>query len=562
MSKSTSFNRLFLGLGLACAIFLLWLWQQSAELADVAPEQVLPPAAKSDMPAGRAAATPAPSAASPLRADLRAMLNAMAEAIASGMAREREAVLAFKDDAALRRFLERAQKNGLAVLGQLGALRAVRVRFDSANALQRELIENDSDYDSITANARFGIPQPPAREDRANVNQVPFGNDTLAFLGAIGDRSSWGRGTTIAILDTGVAADATFGLTRLRALDIGLGTTPGNGPEDGHGTAVAALAAGLAGDAPGVAPAASLLSIRVTDSSGTSDLFTISQAIVTAVDAGAKIINVSLGGYSTGPVLDSAIAYATQKGALIVAAAGNDQAAQLAWPAADPRVVSVGAIDKAEQQVSFSNSGPQLQLTAPGYGVQTAWLNGQRVYVDGTSASAPIVAGAIAAVISQNPSLTPQQAADLLARTANDGGQPGADAAFGHGIINLATALNSSNPTYVDTAVSSHYFDAANGQMQFVVQNRSGRTVSGLSLNVTAGTTSTSYSVPSLAAGETYVAKVPVSEISLKSAGTIPFTTQLNNPIGVVDQVPAYNKRSSVLSAEPPATSTATAPRR
>jgi hypothetical protein len=428
----------------------------------------------------------------------------------------------------------------------------VRVRFESANALQRELLENGDDYDSIAANALFGIPQPPARQDRADVNQVPFGNDMLAFLGATDDRSGWGRGLTIAILDTGVAADATFGLGRVRALDIGLGTTPGTGGDDGHGTAVAALAAGLSADAPGVAPGANLLSIRVTDTGGTSDLFTVSQAIVAAVDAGAKIINVSLGGYSTSAVLDAAIGYATQHGALIVAAAGNDQADQLSWPAADSRVVSVGAVDKAEQQVSFSNSGAQLQLTAPGYGVQTAWLEGQRVYVDGTSASAPIVAGAIAAVMSQNPGLTAQQAADLLARTANDAGSPGADAAFGHGIVNLATALNSNNLSYVDTAVASHYFDPSAGQMQFTVQNRSGRAVSGMSLNVSAGTTRMSYSVPSLAAGETYVAKVPVNKINLQDAGSLSFSTQLTNPPGVVDQVPANNQRSSVLFAPEP----------
>jgi hypothetical protein len=559
MSRSTSFNLLFAGVGVVCAALLLWLWRQGAkpepELA-TRPAQIAANADRATLPA---AAVPGAEARR-LSPELHAMLTELARILASGNARDREAVLAFKDDAAMQRFLSRANKSGLAVIGQLGALRAVRVRFDSLSSLQRELLENNSDLSEITANTRFGIPQPPARQDRTGVDQVPFGNDTLAFLGATGDRSSWGRGTTIAILDTGVAADATFGSARLRALDIGLGLTPGSGREDGHGTAVAALAAGLAPDAPGVAPSANLLSIRVTDASGTSDLFTISQAIVTAVDAGAKIINVSLGGYSTGSVLDSAIAYATQKGALIVAAAGNDQAAQLAWPAADSRVLSVGAIDKAEQQVSFSNSGPQLQLTAPGYGVQTAWLNGQRVYVDGTSASAPIVAGAIATVISQNPSVTPQQAADLLARTANDGGQPGVDAAFGHGILNLATALNSSNPSYVDTAVSSHYFDAATGQMQFVLQNRSGRTVSGLALSVSTGTTTATYSVPSLAAGETYVAKVPVSEIMLKSAGSIAFTTQLTNPLGVVDQVPANNKRSSVLTAETPAPAT-TSPR-
>lgn len=551
MSKPTSVHLVLLGVGVTCAALLLWLWRQSVSPAAVPESQVTPPLAKAeDSPATKFVATPAESRApSP---EIRAMLTELASAITRGDARNREAVLAFKDDASLQRFLSRAQKAGLTVIGQLDRLRAVRVRFESLNGLQSELLDHSSDYADIGANNLIGIPQLPAKQDRADVNQVPFGNEMLAFVGATGDRSSWGRGTTIAILDTGVAADATFGNVRLRTLDIGLGAAPGKGADDGHGTAVAALAAGMSPDAGGVAPNASLLSIRVTDSSGTSDLFTVSQAIVAAVDTGAKIINISLGGYSTGSVLAAAIGYAVQNGAIVVAAAGNDQAAQLAWPAADSRVVSVGAVDKAEQQVSFSNSGPQLQLAAPGYGVQSAWLNGQRVYIDGTSASAPIVAGAIAAVMSQNPSLTAQQAADLLTRTANDGGEPGADAAFGRGILNLATAMNSSNPTYVDTAVSSHFYDAESGQMQFVVQNRSGRTVSGMSLSVSVSTTTSSQSVPSLAAGETYIAKVPVNDITLKSAGSISFSTQLVNPLGTVDQVPKNNTRSSVLSAPKP----------
>jgi hypothetical protein len=552
MRKPSSFNLLFAGLGLACALVLVWLWRNSSTPAVGPKPQVAPhpPSATQLVPLSNAVvSTNVPAALPP---ELQAMLVELVQALVSGNYREREAVLSFKDDAAMQRFLERAQKNGLTVLGQLGPLRAVRVRFDSANALQRDVLENSDDYANLAGNGLFGIPRPPAKQDRADLDQVPFGNDALAFLGVTGDRSAWGRGTTIAILDTGVAGDPTFGTGRVRALDIGLGVSPGTGGEDGHGTAVAALAAGLSPDAPGVAPSANLLSIRVTDASGTSDLFTIAHGIVAAADVGARIINVSLGGYSTGSVLDAAINYAMEKGALIVAAAGNDQAAQLSWPAADSRVVSVGAVDKAEQQVSFSNSGPQLQLTAPGYGVQTAWLNGQRVYVDGTSASSPIVAGAIAAVMSHNPSLTPQQAADLLARTANDGGAPGTDAAFGHGILNVGTALNSSNLSYVDTAVSSHFFNAEAGQMQFVIQNRSGRAVSGMSLSVSSGTTSTSQTVPSLAAGETYVAKVPVSEIALKSAGSISYTTQLSNPLGVVDQVPSNNKRSSVLTATKP----------
>ena len=510
------------------------------------------------MVAAKPRATPAPPASPtgaaaviPLSAEARALLASLQGLLDHRDARANEGVLTFKDEEAMRRFLSRAGHAGLSVLGQVDALRSVRVRYDDLTSLQRDVLANADDYADVAGNALMHIPQAPEKQDRSPVDQVPFGNRTLDFLGATGDRSQWGRGTTIAILDTGVGADATFGEARLRTLDIGLGTSPGTGGEAGHGTAVAALAAGAAADAAGVAPGANLLSIRVTDASGTSDIFTVAHAIVAAVDAGAKIINVSLGGYSTSAVLDGALGYATERGALVVAAAGNDQAAQLAWPAADRRVVSVGAVDAAEQQVTFSNSGAHLQLTAPGYGVQTAWLNGQRVYVDGTSASSPLVAGAIAAVISRNPSLTPQQAAQLLARTASDGGAPGPDPAFGNGILNLGWAMNSGNPAYVDTAVSSHYYDAASNQMQIVVQNRSGRTVNGMNLNVTAGTLGLNYSVPGLAPGETFIAKVPVDAAALRNNGSLSFTTQLNNPIGVTDQLPANNKKSSRLVAPP-----------
>jgi hypothetical protein len=532
-----------LGVGLVCAGLLLWLWRGSVR--DSGEPAASGPATADTMAPPTPDASPAP--ASTLEAETRAILARLQRALARRDTRPREALLAFKDEAAMRRFVARAQKRGLTVISQAADLRTARVRFDRFNALQDELLQNAGDYADISANYTFNVPTVPAKEDRAAAEQVPFRNDTLTFLGITGDFSHWGRGTTIAILDTGVAADATFGPGRLRALDLGLGMTPGTGPDDGHGTAVAALAGGLAPDAAGVAPAANLLSIRVTDTSGTSDIFTVSQGIVAAVNAGAKIINISLGSYATGAILEAALTYATERGALIVAAAGNDQAAQLAWPAAYPGVISVGAVDKAEQQVTFSNSGSQLQLSAPGYGVQTAWLDGARAYVDGTSASAPLVAGAIAAVMSQNASLTAQQAADLLMRTASDGGAPGVDPAFGRGILNLGWAMNSSNPGYVDTAVSTHYYDAANNQMQFVVQNRSALTVSGLTLTVSGASTSTQ-SVPSLAPGESYVARVPVNDVALKSAGRLAFTTQLVNPAGLVDRVPANNRKSSILT--------------
>jgi hypothetical protein len=463
-------------------------------------------------------------------------------------ARPNEATLTFKDDAAYRRFLARAQAQGLTVISQLDALRSVRVRFERLDSLQKDIARNGGDYTDTAANYFLRIPEKPAKADRADIDQVPLRNTTLAFVGASGDRSTWGRGVTLAILDSGVSAlDPTF-TGRVRTIDIGAGSLPGTSGDAGHGTSVASLAAGISVDAPGVAPASNLISIRVTGADGRSDIFTVAQGILAAVDAGAQVINISLGGYATTAVLTAAIDYAESHGTVIVAAAGNDQATQLTWPAADTRVISVGAVDAIGQQVTFSNSSPQLQITAPGYGVQTAWLDGQRVYVDGTSASAPIVAGAIAAVMSVNPGYTAAQAWEVLAATVSDAGTPGADPDYGRGILNLGWAMNYNNPSRVDPAVSSHYYDTANSQMDFVVQNRGAQSVSGLTLDVDTNGFTVSYRVPSLNAGASTVIAVPVDQKTLVANGSMKYITTLSTPIGIVDQDPSNNIKTSRLT--------------
>jgi len=496
-------------------------------------------------------AAPASPAAPLFNQTAAQLLAFLRQRLEHSNARAHEGVLTFKDADAYRRFLARAGAGGISVTAQMDALRTVRVHYDSLADLQRDILQNGSDYGEVGANFLMQFPPTPAKEERTAINQVPFGNDMLSFLGVTGDHSQWGRGTTVAVLDSGVAPDPTFGQGRLNYIDVGLGTAAGNGPEDGHGTAVAGLAAGVAPDAPGVSPAAGILSIRVTDANGTSDIFTVSQGIIAAVDAGAQIINISMGSYSTGDALIRAIDYATAHGAVIVAAAGNDQAAQLTWPAADPRVISVGAVDALGQQVMFSNSGAQLQLTAPGYGVQAAWLDGQRVLLDGTSVSAPIVAGAIAAVMSQNPQLNATQAWQILQQNSSDAGAPGDDPDYGNGTLNIGWAMNHSNPSYVDTAVSSHYYDAANNEMEFVVQNRSGQAVAGMTLDVSAGSATSTVNIPLLNPGGIFVVKVPVDPAALAAAGTMKFLTQLNNPAGIVDQVPANNRKGSSLTAPP-----------
>ena len=463
-------------------------------------------------------------------------------------ARDHEALLRFKTEQAYRDFLARAAGAGLRVMDQVDGLRLVRVGYDGLGALQADLLGHAADYGDVGANYYAYLPDTPAKEERAAQREVAFGDGMLSFLGVTGDHSRWGEGVTIAILDSGVAADATFGSNRLRYLDIGQGFL-GTGEGDGHGTAVAALALGEAGDAMGVAPGAQALSIKVTGADGTSDLFTLAKGIQTAVDAGAQVINISLGAYQNSTVLTDAISYAVGRGAVIVAPSGNDQAAQMTWPAADPRVISVGAVDAVEQQASFSNSGENLKITAPGYGINTAWLNGERVVFDGTSGSAPIVAGAVAAMMSENPGMSASQAWGVLQQYTSDGGAPGADAAYGSGILNLGWAMNRLDAARVDTAVSSHYFNNQTGQMEFVIQNRSGAAVSGMNLYITDSLGQSAYEVPGLAPGASTTVAVPVNALELsRSENGLSYRSQLTNPAGAVDVQPANNQKASTVA--------------
>lgn len=461
-------------------------------------------------------------------------------------ARANQAVLTFRDPAAYHRFLARAAAAGFRIIGRLDGLQTVCVGYSSTNALAADLNQFADDYASLDPNLIVSAPETPETEARFNSHFAPIGDGLLNFLGATGDISRWGAGVTIAVLDSGVIADSTFGTGRLRTLDVGYGVAPL--PGEGHGTAVASIAAGMSPDAPGAAPAANVLSIRITGADGMSDSFALAQGLISAVDAGAQIINVSLGAYGESYVVTSAIDYASSRGVVIVAAAGNDQAAQLTSPASDPRVLSVGAVDAAEQQVMFSNSGDNLKLTAPGYGVQSAWVNGQRITMDGTSASAPVVSGSLAAMMSQNPGLTANQAWQLLQQYASDGGPAGRDPNYGYGIVNLGWAMGRNDFNRVDTAVSSHYLDLANQQMEFTVQNRSARGVGGLNLNVWAGLADGNYAVPWLAPGAVYAVRVPVDYQSLRAYGRLDYSTELINPPGIVDTIPSNNRRANSVS--------------
>jgi subtilisin family serine protease len=458
--------------------------------------------------------------------------------------RAHEAILLFKDPAGVHRFLARAATAGVIITGRIEPLRALRVRIRAYDTFAADLVARAADFGGVSANPFIDIPPPPSAERTAS-RPVAVGDQLLATLGvpAGTDTRTWGRGVTIAVLDGGAAPDPTLG-ARLRYLDIGHGYA-GTGGAGNHGTAVAALAAGSAPDAPGVAPAASVLSIRVIDTEDKSDVFTVSQGIVAAVDAGAKLINLSLGGRVTTELINRAITYATTHGVVIVAAAGNDGINRLAWPAADPRVVSVGATDATGRQAAFSNSGPQLHLTAPGVGILTGGLNPQRTLFSGTSASAPVITGAIAVILSQTPGLTAPQAVEILQTHADDGGAAGDDPHYGHGTLNLGWALARDDRMRTDTAISSHHYNSETGALEVVVQNRSARASAAQVLTVNLNGRVTTYAIPTIAPGLSTAVVLPLDTST--AAAPIELRTQLELPAEVIDAVPANNTRASLF---------------
>jgi subtilisin family serine protease len=455
--------------------------------------------------------------------------------------RAHEAVLLFKNADGYHRFLARAAQVGVIIVGQIDSLNVVRVRVRAYDTFAADLLARAADYGGISANTFVTMPPPPA--ERLVSRQIGVGNNLLATLGvpAGTDRSTWGRGITVAVLDGGASPDSTLG-SRLSYHDIGLGYA-GTGASGLHGTSVASIVAGSAPDAAGIAPSATILSIRVIDTDDKADVFTVSQGIVAAVDTGAQLINLSLGGYSTSDVLTRAITYAADHGVVIVAAAGNDGINRLVWPAADPRIVSVGATDATGRLAAFSNSGPQLQLTAPGIGIQAATLANQRALFSGTSAATPVVTGALAALLSQTPGLTASQAVTLLQTYSDDGGAAGTDSSYGSGTVDLGWVLARADTRRTDTAISSHHYDADTASLEVVVQNRSAHPVANLTLNIELNDRASTLVIPALTAGQSLAVPIPLDAAT--AAAPITLRTRLDNPEGVIDAAPANNTRAS-----------------
>lgn len=279
-----------------------------------------------------------------------------------------------------------------------------------------------------------------------------------------------GRGSTrvkLGIVDTGIDVDhPDLEANYAGGRDFVRGdSTPDD--EHGHGTHVAGIAAATGNNSTGIAGAgwrSSILAAKVLGGDGSGADLDVANGIVWLADEGAAVINLSLGGPDDSRTLAEAVEYAQGKGALVVAAAGNEghQQNRVSYPAALPGVIGVAATNTSDKRAFFSNYGSYVDITAPGEGIISTVPDGY-AYLSGTSMASPLVAGATAVIKARYPSMKAAQlwsrlrvGADDIVYPCPNGAAPcssgtryrGRDVFTGYGRLNLYRSMNVPGTAY------------------------------------------------------------------------------------------------------------------
>jgi subtilisin family serine protease len=246
--------------------------------------------------------------------------------------------------------------------------------------------------------------------------------------------------------------------------------------DNSHGTHVAGTIAQTTNNVLGVAGVAfgtTIMPVKVLDAAGTGSLDGVAAGIRYAVDNGADVISLSLGGPGSS-ALQSAVAYAYDNGVVVCAASGNGGSdgigdAACDFPAAyDAYVIAVGATQYDESRAPYSNYGSSLDIVAPGgntgvdqngdgypdgvlqntFGQTT--VDWAYYFYQGTSMATPHVSGVAALLLAGDPTLTPDEIRSILQSTADDLGATGRDNTFGWGLVNATAALrNIAKPVHL-----------------------------------------------------------------------------------------------------------------
>ena len=440
---------------------------------------------------------------------------------------------------------ENLSMNGFEITDRLDRLGTMRIRVHDPDDFARFLRDNADDFE-LQKNIRLKIPTVP--EQRILELEKSFAGTSMDWLGTKEDRWNSGTGIKVAVLDTGIDGnhESLSGLNLSEVSLVGKDSKSGMG----HGTGIASIIAGQTEGFLGLAPASEILSVKVLGEDGGGDSFTIAKGIMLAVDQGADIINLSLGGGSSSIAIDNAIQYAKSRDVLLVSAVGNDGLNEVAYPARHQDVIAVSSVDANSRVSTFANFGPEVDLAAPGVGVFTAWENSGFVEFSGTSISAAFVTGALAHELSRSPLQNKKDAIDALYANVDETEKPGKDIWAGRGVINMRRLDQRNTPGIVDAAVVGYYFDPSNlsssgtTPFQVTVQNQGTTWIQSMNLKVKYKGLEKDFRIGNLSSGEIrsetlyFDSGTPSKELSISSE---------LNVFGEADKYPVNNVRKSRL---------------
>ena len=426
----------------------------------------------------------------------------------AGRAIAGEKILRFKDRANYEKFI--GSMPAEALLGRIDGLLALRVQ----DGKWLKTIPT-TEFGSMGSNYYVEAPKVPLEVLTAgNAQYRGVGTKAVEMMGAGAVTPDWGKGVKVALLDTAIQ-----------------NTEQLQGMEAGHGTAMLSLITGSSGLVQGAGPGATVLNFPVLGGDGVGNSFTLAEAILKAVDQGARVINMSLGSDGDSSVVRDAVAYALSKNVALVAAAGNEAVNRVSYPAAYDGVVSVGSVDADRQHLYFSNRGPSVSVVAPGYSVVADWPGGKTVEVSGTSASTALVSGVLAALISKEPGMTGTRAVELIRQYADDTGAVGKDEETGYGVVDLQRVLERNQRGIIDLAVAGVKLDPA-GKLTVAVQNRGTETVNSPVLEIGVGGSSRKFYLGSLAPGQSVAESVQFDGVRARQDGGIAGSASIQAPRG------------------------------
>ena len=242
-------------------------------------------------------------------------------------------------------------------------------------------------------------------------------------------KSYTARSVKVAIVDSGVSYHKKMDGRILSGIDlVDDDYTPSD--QNGHGTHVAGTVVDCT---PGIK--VYILPVRVMNASGEGSPSVVGNGIRYAVSKGAKVINLSLGGYSHYQYLEDCINYAHNSGVTVVIASGNEnENTKNICPAHMTNPIVVGAINSDYKRCSFSNYGSSVDLAAPGDNIISCWVGGGYALASGTSMAAPHISGAAAMYRLMYPNYGSSKTAILLRSFVQDLGASGQDDYYGKGL--------------------------------------------------------------------------------------------------------------------------------